>query len=48
MVLDDNEKGPLFVDIVGLQLDSWPIKYLGLPACVSRLHVCDQDPSLIR
>ena len=39
MVLEDNKKGLMYDDMFGCQLGVWPIKYLGVPVCGSRLDV---------
>jgi hypothetical protein len=38
------KKNPLYVDMFGCQVGSWPIKYLGAPVCGSRIHVKDEKP----
>jgi hypothetical protein len=54
LVLDDQEKNLLYADMFGwnllyagmfgCQVGSWPIKYLGVPVCGSRIHVKDEKP----
>jgi hypothetical protein len=41
MVLHDDEKKLMYAEIFGCQLGDWPIKYLGVPVCGSRLRVAD-------
>jgi hypothetical protein len=41
MVMHDDEKKLTYADIFGCQLGNWPIKYLGVPVCGSRLRVAD-------
>jgi hypothetical protein len=43
MVLHDDEKKMIYSDIFGFQLGDWPIKYLGVPVCGTRLKVSDVD-----
>lgn len=43
MILDDGAKSLLFADLFGCQLGTWPIKYLFVPVCGSRLYVIDWD-----
>jgi hypothetical protein len=43
MVLHDDEKKMIYSDIFGCQLGDWPIKYLGVPVCGTRLRVSDVD-----
>jgi hypothetical protein len=41
MVLHDDEKKLMYAEIFGCRLGDWPIKYLGVPVCGSRLRVAD-------
>jgi hypothetical protein len=43
MVLHDDEKKILYSNIFGCQLGDWPIKYLGVPICGTRLRVADMN-----
>lgn len=45
MVLHDDERGQMYANLFNCQLGSWPIKYLGVPVCASRLHVEDWIPA---
>jgi hypothetical protein len=47
MVLNDDEKKLIYSDIFGCQLGIWPIKYLGVPVCGSRLRVSDTSPTYL-
>lgn len=42
MVLQDDDNGQSYADIFNCKLGDWPIKYLGVPACGSRLHVAEE------
>ena len=44
MVTEDDVNGLMYADMFGCQLGAWPIKYLGVPVCGSRLHVADLAP----
>jgi hypothetical protein len=41
MVMHDDEKKLMYANIFGCQLGDWPIKYLRVPVCGSRLRVAD-------
>jgi hypothetical protein len=43
MVLHDDEKKLVYSNIFGCQLGDWPIKYLGVLVCGTRLKVSDMD-----
>jgi hypothetical protein len=43
MILHDDEKKLVYSNIFGCQLGDWPIKYLGVPVCGTRLKVSDMD-----
>jgi hypothetical protein len=38
------KKGLMYADILGCQLGTWLIKYLGVPVFGSRIHVTDEKP----
>lgn len=35
----------MYIDIFNCQMGSWPIKYLSVPVCGTRLHVVDCVPA---
>jgi hypothetical protein len=43
MVLHDDEKKLLYSNIFGCELGDWPIKYLRVPVCGTRLKVSDME-----
>lgn len=45
MVLHDDERGQMYVDLLNSQLGCWPIRNLGVPVCASWLHVIDWVPA---
>lgn len=44
MINDNDNQGSLYADIFNCQVSAFPVKYLGVPVCSSRLHLSDWNP----